>query len=76
MAANISECGLLQPLLVAALPKGAGTAWGVLAGAARSPPDAQLFLGIDAVQLLVVHDHAFALQRNRTIGTACLSFGL
>ena len=35
LAANIGECGLLQPLLVAALPKGSATTWGVLAGGRR-----------------------------------------
>ena len=35
LAANIGECGLLQPLLVAPLPKGSDTQWGVLAGGRR-----------------------------------------
>ena len=34
LATNIAECGLLQPLLVAALPKGSDTLWGVLAAGA------------------------------------------
>jgi ParB family chromosome partitioning protein len=35
LAANIAECGLLQPLLVAPMPKGSKAAWGVLAGGRR-----------------------------------------
>jgi hypothetical protein len=29
-----------------------------------APPDAQLFLGVDPIQLLVVHNHAFAFQQH------------
>jgi ParB-like chromosome segregation protein Spo0J len=35
LAANIGACGLLQPMLVAPLPKGSDTQWGVLAGGRR-----------------------------------------
>ena len=31
---------------------------------APAPPDAQLFLSVDMIQLLVVHEHSFAFQQN------------